>query len=74
VYEVAPVPVSVTEPPAQIEDAELDAVTVIELFMVIVRVAVLVQPLALVPVTVYVVVEVGLTVTVEPVRLPGCHV
>jgi hypothetical protein len=38
---------------------------------VIVRVEVLVHPLALVPVTVYVVVVVGDTVTDEPVKLPG---
>jgi hypothetical protein len=38
---------------------------------VIVRVDVLVQPFAAVPVTVYVVVVVGDTVTDEPVKLPG---
>jgi hypothetical protein len=38
-----------------------------------VRVAVRVQPFAPVPVTVYVVVDVGLTVIEDPVRLPGCH-
>ena len=40
---------------------------------VMVRVAVLVHPLAPVPVTVYVVVAEGLTVIDEPVKLPGCH-
>jgi hypothetical protein len=37
-------------------------------------VLVAVHPLADVPVTVYVVVEVGLTVTEEPVSDPGIHV
>jgi hypothetical protein len=40
---------------------------------VIVLVAVLLQPLAFVPVTVYVVVVVGVT-TGEPVKLPGIHI
>jgi hypothetical protein len=66
--------VSVVEPPEQIGETDTAAVTVAELLIVIVRVAVLVQPFALVPVTVYVVVEVGLTVIEVPVRLPGCHV
>ena len=46
--------------------------TVGKAFTTIVLVAVLVQPLALVAVTVYVVVTLGVTVG-EPVKLPGCQ-
>ena len=60
-------------PPTQIaEFAEL-AVTVGSGLTVMVRVAVLTQPADDVPVTVYVVVVVGDTVTDEPDRLPGFH-
>lgn len=51
-----------------------DAVTVGVAMTVIARVAVAVQPLAAVPVTVYVVVPVGETVTGEPESDPGIHV
>jgi hypothetical protein len=53
----------------------LDAVvvTVGVAFTVIVRVLVLVQPFAPVPVTVYVVVVVGETVTGDPLSEPGIH-
>jgi hypothetical protein len=60
-------------PPTQIaEFAEL-AVTVGNGLTVIVRVAVPTQPANDVPVTVYVVVVVGETVTDEPDKLPGFH-
>ncbi len=60
-------------PPTQIaEFAEL-AVTVGNGLTVMVRVAVLTQPADDVPVTVYVVVLVGDTVTDEPDKLPGFH-
>jgi hypothetical protein len=60
-------------PPTQIaEFAEL-AVTVGNGLTVIVRVAVPTQPADDVPVTVYVVVVVGDTVTDEPDKLPGVH-
>jgi len=49
--------------------ATTGSVALIEIMIV----AVFVQPLALVPVTVYVVVVVGVTVG-EPVKLPGIHV
>lgn len=56
----------------------LPAVGVGNEFTVTVTVAVLVQPAAVVPVTVYVIVEVGLAVTVAPVvddkPVPGLHV
>lgn len=48
-----------------------DAVTVGDAFTVIARVAVPVHPLAAVPVTVYVVVVAGETVTGEPGSDPG---
>ena len=48
-----------------------DAVTFGAGFTVMVRVAVDVHPLAAVPVSVYVVVVVGETVTGDPLRLPG---
>jgi len=72
-YVDAPPPVSVTELPVQI--VVLDALAVIDGagFTVIVRVDVLVQPFAAVPVTVYVVVVAGETVTVVPVSDPGIH-
>lgn len=60
-------------PPVQIEFEEAVGVTVGEGFTVMVRVAVLVQPLAAVPMTVYVVVVVGETVTVVPDNDPGIH-
>lgn len=53
---------------------EAVAVTVGAVFTVIVRVPVPVHPLAAVPVTVYVVVAVGETVTGEPDNDPGIQV
>jgi hypothetical protein len=66
-YDVPPVAVSVIDVPAQgvLFDAEMFIVGVVP--MVIVFVAVFVQPAAFVPVTVYVVVAVGVTVILEPV-------
>lgn len=70
-YVEAPVALSVVELPTQM----LLLAAVLDTFgaglTVIVRVEVLVQPFAAVPVTVYVVVVVGETVTDEPVKLPG---
>ena len=70
-YVDAPVALSVVFPPVQIELFVAVGVTVGEGFTVMTRVAVLVQPLAAVPVTTYVVVVVGETVTVVPVSDPG---
>jgi hypothetical protein len=63
--------VRVTLLPVQMLVLEAEMVTVGEGFTVMVRVAVFVHPLAEVPVTVYVVVVVGETVTVVPVSEPG---
>ena len=72
-----PVAVRVNVEPAQIGEL-LPAVGVGNEFTVTVTVAVLVQPAAVVPVTVYVIVEVGLAVTVAPVvddkLVAGLHV
>lgn len=70
-YVVAPLPVNVTELPVQMDELEEVAVTVGVGFTVMVRVAGSVHPFAAVPVTVYVVVVVGETVTVVPDKLPG---
>jgi hypothetical protein len=59
--------------PTQIVPTAAVAVTVGNAFTLTVTVAVFTQPLALVPVTVYVVVVVGDTVTDEPDKLPGFH-
>lgn len=59
--------------PLQIVAPVVVVVTVGDGDTVISRVAVPVQPM-LVPVTVYVVVIVGETVTVVPLKLPGIHV
>ena len=64
-YVEAPLAVSVVEDPAQIEFVPV-AVTVGSAFTVTVIVAVFVHPAAEVPVTVYVVVEAGVTLKVEP--------
>jgi vacuolar-type H+-ATPase subunit F/Vma7 len=72
-YVTPPVPVSVVLPPVQMVPLAADDVIVGRLFTVIVRVDVFVQPLEPVPVTVYVVVVAGDTVTVAPVKLPGFH-
>lgn len=60
--------------PEQIVVLEAVAVTVGEAFTVISLVEVAEQPFASVPVTVYVVVVVGETVTDVPVNDPGIHV
>lgn len=70
-YVVAPEAVIEVELPEQIVVLDAVVVTVGVGFTVIKRVAVAVHPLAAVPVTVYVVVVVGETVTGEPVREPG---
>lgn len=70
-YVAAPLPVSVAEPPEQIVAVDVDTVTVGLAITLMVRVAVPVQPLAAVPVTVYVVFPVGETVTGEPLSDPG---
>lgn len=70
-YVEAPLALSVVELPAQIVVLEAVVVTVGVGLTVIVRVDVFVQPFAAVPVTVYVVEDVGDTVTDEPVKLPG---
>jgi hypothetical protein len=59
------------EPPVQIEVLPAVTATVGEALTVIRRVAVAVHPFAEVPVTVYVVVVVGETVTGLPVNEPG---
>ena len=68
---LAPVAVSVTLLPVQMEELEAFAVTVGSGFTVIVFVAVAVHPLAFVPVTVYVVVVAGVTENAAPLWLPG---
>jgi hypothetical protein len=73
-YVEAPVAVNVVELPVQIDALDAVAVTAGEAFTVMRRVDVLVQPLISVPVTVYVVVVVGDTVTAVPVNDPGIHV
>ena len=70
----APEALSVVLPPVQIEVLVAVAVTVGLGFTVISRVAVLVHPFAAVPVTVYVVVVAGETVTGEPLSDPGIQV
>jgi hypothetical protein len=74
---VPPLDVNVNVEPAQIGEL-LPAVGVGNAFTVTVTVPVLVQPAAVVPVTVYVIVEVGLAVTVAPVvddkPVAGLHV
>lgn len=64
---LAPLAPIVVDEPLHIAEAPTDVLIVGKGFTVIVRVAVLVQPLALVPVTVYVVVMVGVAVTVVAV-------
>ena len=65
-YAIAPLPVRVTFPPAQIDPVEVFAPTAGKAFTVTVVLAVPVHPFASVPVTVYVVVVIGVTVTDEP--------
>lgn len=72
-YVDAPLADKLVVPPAQIDVLVAVAVTVGDGFTVMVRVAVAVQPFAAVPVTVYVVVVAGVTVTGDPVNDPGIH-
>jgi len=69
-----PAAVSVDDPPGHIEAGEAAAVIVGRGFTVTVTDAVLWHPFTSTPVTVYVVVEAGVTVTLVPVKLPGIHV
>ena len=71
-YVFPPVPVSVVDAPLQIVGKEALAEIVGEVFTVTVTVLEFVHPLV-VPVTVYVVVETGETVTLVPDKLPGIH-
>ena len=64
---LAPVAPMVVDDPLHIDDAPIDVLIVGSGFTVMVRVAVFTQPLALVPLTVYVVVTVGEAVTFAPV-------
>lgn len=64
-------PVRFTEAPAQIVLFEAEAETVGSAFTVIATLAVFVQPFASVPVTEYVVLEPGETVTDDPLSEPG---
>jgi hypothetical protein len=72
-YVEAPLALNEVLPPTQIAEFVELAVTVGNGLTVTPTVAVFTQPLALVPVTVYVVVVVGDTVTDEPDKLPGFH-
>lgn len=72
-YVDAPPPVSVVEFPEQIVVDDADAVTVGVVLTVTVTFAVDEHPVV-VPVTVYVVVAAGETVTVVPANAPGFHV
>ena len=72
-YVVAPLAVIVVELPEQIVVLVAVVVTVGLGVTLTVTVCVLVQPLTAVPVTVYVVVPAGLTVTGDPVSDPGIH-
>jgi hypothetical protein len=74
VYVEAPPALSVTELPIQIALEDAAAFTFGRAFTVTITVEVPVHPGPLEPVTVYVVVEVGETVTVVPVSDPGIHV
>jgi hypothetical protein len=76
VYELAPKPVKVTELPAQVAVLDATAVTLRLVTTAMEVVAVPTHPFALEPDTVYVVVTVGLPVTVAPLVLlkPGLHV
>jgi hypothetical protein len=60
--------------PSQIVPFDVDVETLGNVFTVTVNVAVFVHPGPVEPVTVYVVVAVGETVTVVPLMLPGIHV
>jgi hypothetical protein len=71
---VAPVELNVAELPAHIAVGLLTAVKVGVGVTLTVTVLVLRQPVAFAPVTVYIVVETGLTVVVAPVAPPGFQV
>ena len=71
VYEAAPLAVKVALLPAQIADGPVIPRLPLLLTFTVSRLFVLQLPL--VPVTVYVVVTVGFTVTDDPIRLPGCQ-
>jgi hypothetical protein len=66
-YVLAPLAVNTDVAPLHIDVGEADAVTVGNGFTVTLTVVVPVQPAALVPVTVYVVVALGVTVLLAPV-------
>ena len=72
-YEFAPDAPSGTDVPAQTVVSPV-AATVGVVFTATVTTAALLHPLASVPVTVYDVVDVGITVTATPVSDPGIHV
>ena len=72
VYVVPPVALNCEEPPTHIDDGVAVVLMDGKAFTTTVIVAVFEQPLALEPVTVYVVVTLGDTMG-EPVKLPGCH-
>lgn len=74
VYEVPPLAVKVTNPPLQIlkEDGVIETTGLGNTVRFKVRVPT--QPAALVPLTVYTVVEAGLTLTVLPMLPPGFQV
>ena len=71
---MAPELVKVAEAPLQIAVGELTAVTVGVVVTFTETVFVLTQPETLVPDNVYVVVTIGATLTVDPVRAPGFQV
>ena len=68
---LAPVALMLVLLPIQIEDGLLLALTTGRALTVTVALELLLHPCELVPVTVYVVVAVGETVTELPVKLPG---
>jgi len=72
-YVSAPLAVKVSLVAKQMFPDVALAVTTGRLFTGKVNVSELTQPLASVPVTVYVVVAPGVSVTLEPTRLPGCQ-
>ena len=72
-YVLAPEADNTLDSPVQIVAGAADVLTVGRAFTVTVTVAVFVQPLAAVPVTVYVVVATGVTVLVAPVPNPWLH-
>ena len=65
--------VIVVDTPAHRVVAEAEVLTTGNGFTVMVFVAVVIHPVALVPVMVYVVVLNGVTITDMPLKLPGCQ-